>query len=138
MKKIILLAVAFVSFAALTSCSNEDESASLLGKWENFKLGTVTNGQETLTDYVPASGCTKNYAIINATTIISHNFNGSDCFESINNQSYSKQGDVLRVDGETASLTYEIKTLNSTTLKIYLTAIDTEPASQVFVFKRIN
>ena len=36
MKKMILLAVAFVSFAALTSCSNEDENASLLGKWEYF------------------------------------------------------------------------------------------------------
>jgi hypothetical protein len=138
MKKLILLAVAIVSFAGVTSCSNNNESDSLLGKWENFKLGTVTNGQETLTDYVTAIGCTKNYAIINATTIISHNFNGSDCFESINNQSYSRQGDVLRVAGETASLTYEIKTLDSTTLKIYLTAIDTEPASQVFVFKRIN
>jgi hypothetical protein len=66
MKKMILLAVAIVSFAAVTSCSNNDGSTSLQGKWENFKLGTVTNGQETLTDYVPAIGCTKNYAIINA------------------------------------------------------------------------
>jgi hypothetical protein len=137
MKKIILIAFTFISLPTFLSCSKDDE-ASLQGKWENFKLGTVTNGQETLTDYVPAVGCTKNFAIINAATIISHSFNGSDCFESVDNQSYSRQGDVLTVAGESASLTFEIKTLNSTTLKIYLIAIDSEPSSQVFVFKRVN
>lgn len=136
-KGLLLVAICLSTF--FTSCSNDNDSApSLQGKWENFKLGTVTNGQETLTDYVPAVGCTKNFAIINAATIISHSFNGSDCFESVDNQSYSRQGDVLTVAGESASLTFEIKTLNSTTLKIYLIAIDSEPSSQVFVFKRVN
>ncbi len=83
MKKMILLAVAFISFAALTSCSNEDESVSLLGKWEYLKHGTVTNGQEVLTDYIPQTGCSKNYSMITSTTIMDHTFNGSDCFEDI-------------------------------------------------------
>jgi hypothetical protein len=137
MKKIILVAVTFISLATIMSCSNDDE-VSLLGKWENFKLGTVTNGQETLTDYLPVAGCAKNFAIINSAIITSHSFNGSECFESVSNQSYTREGNVLTVAGESASLTYEIKTLNSTTLKVYLIAIDSEPSSQVFVFKRVN
>jgi hypothetical protein len=138
MKKMILLAVAIVSFAAVTSCSNNDESDSLLGKWEYLKQGTVTNGQEVLTDYIPQTGCSKNYSMITSTTIMDHTFNGSDCFEAISNQPYTREGNILTVTGENNLYTFEIKTLNSTTLKIYLTNIDSEPSSQVFVFKRIN
>ena len=67
-----------------------------------------------------------------------HTFNGSDCFEDISNQPYTREGNVLTVTGENNIYTFEIKTLDSNTLKMYLTYIDSEPSSQVFVFKRIN
>lgn len=137
MKKIILLLVVIVSFA-VTSCSKDSENASLQGKWEYLKQGTVTNGQEVLTDYVAQTGCSKNYSMITSTTIMDHTFSGNTCFEDISNQPYTRVGNTLKVTGESNLYTFEIKTLDSTTLKIYLTYIDSQPSSQVFVFKRVN
>ena len=138
MKKIILLAVAFVSFATLTSCSKDDESASLLGKWEYSKEGTFTNGVETLVDYVPESGCSKNYSMITASTIMDHAFSGTACDESISNLPYSRSGNTLTVTGEGGALTFLIKKLTSSSLTVYYLDPDSPTVSQVTVFKRIN
>jgi hypothetical protein len=71
MKKIILLAVALVSLATITSCSKDDDSASLQGKWELLKFGTLVNGQEVLEDVVPDNdGCQQDYTQITATNTI--------------------------------------------------------------------
>ena len=138
MKKVILLAVAIVSFAAVTSCSNNDESASLLGKWEYSKQGTVTDGVETLDDYVPASGCSKNYSMITASTIMDHAFSGTDCAESISNLPYTRNENTLTVTGESGTLTFLIKKLTSSNLTVYYIDPDSPTVSQVTVFKRIN
>ena len=138
MKKMILLAVAFVCFASVTSCSKDDDGTSLEGKWEYSKEGTATNGQEILVDYVPESGCAKNYAMITASTIMDHTFSGGTCQEAISNQSYTRNGNTLTVTGEGATLTFLIKKLTSTTLTVYFNNPDSPTVSQVSVFKRIN
>ena len=138
MKKMILLAVALVSFATVTSCSKDDDNASLEGKWEYSKEGTATNGQETLVDYVPESGCSKNYAMITASTIMDHTFSGATCDEAISNQPYTRNGNTLTVAGEGATLTFLIKKLTSTTLTVYFVNPDSPTVNQVTVFKRIS
>jgi len=138
MKKMILLAVAFLSFAAVTSCSNDDDNASLEGKWEYFKEGYVENGQEFLEDYEHQTGCEKDYSLISATTIEDHSFFGTTCEEDVYSIPYTRNGNTITISGEGATFPAVIKTLNSSTLKIYITDPDFPEYTDVAVFKRSN
>jgi hypothetical protein len=138
MKKIILLAVALVSLATITSCSKDDDSASLQGKWVFFKTGTLVNGQEVLEDVVPDSdGCQQDYIQITATNIISHDFDdlGSGCEEFIGESDpYTRKGNIITSNGQTS----EIKSLTGSTLKIYsVYDLDGTTETDIIVFKRI-
>ena len=119
MKKIILLAVALVSLATITSCSKDDDSASLQGKWEVLKYGELVNGQEVLEDVIPdGDGCQQDYTQVTANSIISYEFDdlGSGCEESIGDPvPYTREGNIITVDGQDS----EIKSLTGSTLKLY-------------------
>jgi hypothetical protein len=123
MKKIILLAVALVSLATITSCSKDDDSASLQGKWQLSKYGTLVNGQEVLEDVVPDNdGCQQDYTLITATNSIYYEFEdlGSGCEEFISEPvPYTRDGNIIT----SADGTAEIKSLTGSTLKIY-TVVD--------------
>jgi hypothetical protein len=139
MKKIILLAVAFVSFATITSCSNDDDQASLQGKWEYLKEGTAnSSGQEDLVDYQHQAGCSKDYSIITASSIVDHSFFGSTCEEEIFSTPYTRNGNTISITVEGETFTAEIKTLDSSTLKIYSIDPEFPGIIDVTVFKRIN
>ena len=138
MKKIILLAVALVSLATITSCSKDDDSASLQGKWVDFKTGTLVNGQEVLVDVIPDDdGCNQDYIQITANSSISHEFEdlGNGCQESIGAaEPYTREGNFITFDGVTA----EIKSLTGSTLKLYIVS-DLGGTTETFiaVLKRI-
>lgn len=138
MKKIVLFVVAFVSFSVLTSCSKDDDGASLQGKWEYFKEGDAIDGVETLYDYNHETGCTKDYSMISGTTIMDHNFSGSACTEEITTVPYTRSGNTITTTFAGSSFTAEIKTLNDTTLKVYFTDPDFPGEAEVTVFKRVN
>jgi hypothetical protein len=141
MKKIILLAVAFVSLATITSCSNDDDnnqSASLEGKWEYFKEGVASGGQEVLVDYEHQAGCAKDYSMVTATTIVDHTFFGTSCTEDVTTSNYTRNGNIITVTIGGETFTSEIKTLDGSTLKIYYTDPGFPTISEVTVFKRVN
>ncbi len=138
MKKIILLAVALVSLATITSCSKDDDSASLQGKWAVLQYGTLVNGQEVLEDVVPdGDGCLQDYTEITATNTISHDFEdlGSGCEEIIGDPvPYTRDGNILTSSEGTA----EIKSLTGSTLKIYsVENFGGTTSTYISVFKRI-
>ena len=138
MKKIILLAVALVSLATITSCSKDDDSASLQGKWALLQYGTLVNGQEVLEDALTdVDGCQQDYSEITANSIIEHAFEdlGSGCEEVIDTPvPYTRDGNILTSNG----ITSEIKSLTGSTLKIYVFYDLGGPATTyVSVFKRI-
>jgi hypothetical protein len=124
----------------LTSCSDNDApAASLEGKWEYFKEGNANStGQEFLTDYVHQSGCTKDYSIITASTIEDHNFLGSTCVEEIFTTPYTRNGNIISINSEGETFTFEIKILDSSTLKIYASDPNFPGDFDVTVFRRIN
>lgn len=141
MKKIIFIAVVLGSFLTLTSCSKDDsneESASLIGKWEFSKEGIAAQGQEILVDYEHETGCAKDFSTITATTIVNTSFYGSNCSQDIDNSTYTRSGNIITVinDGDTS--TTEIKTLDNNTLKVYSTDSDSPQLTYVTVFKRVN
>jgi len=141
MKKIILLAIALVSLASITSCSNDDDnnqSASLEGKWEYFKEGIASGGQEVLADYEHQAGCAKDYSMVTATTIVDHSFSGTSCTEDVSSSNYTRNGNIITITSGSVTGTGEIKTLDSSTLKIYSTDPDFPGVIYVTVFKRIN
>ena len=138
MKKILLLTVAFISLVTVTSCSKDDENASLQGKWEYSKEGIASGGQEVLEDYSHQSGCAKDYSMITATTIMDHVFNGTACTEEIANTPYTRNGNTITITYGGETFTAVIKSLTSTTLKVYFTDPDSPTVSEVTVFKRVN
>jgi hypothetical protein len=119
MKKIILLAVALVSLVTITSCSKDDDSASLQGNWVVLKSGELVNGQEVLEDVIPDDdGCNQDYIQITATNSIFHQFEdlGSGCEETIGDPvPYTREGNIITANGQYS----EIKSLTGSTLKIY-------------------
>ncbi len=138
MKKIILLAVALVSLATITSCSKDDDSASLQGKWQLSKVGTLVNGQEVLEDVVPDNdGCQQDYTQFTATNTILHEFVdlGSGCEEFTGAaEPYTREGNFITFDGGTA----EIKNLTGSTLKLYVVEdLGGTTETSIIVFKRI-
>lgn len=140
MKKIILLFVAIVSLSSITSCSNDDDNdASLIGKWQYTKEGISANGQEALTDYEHAEGCTKDYIQITATTVTDHTFyNDGDCTEDTFTVNYSRNGSTLTVGTGSDASVAQIATLTDTTLKITYSDSDFPGVLYVDVYTRIN
>lgn len=138
MKKIIFIAVTFLSFATLTSCSKDGDSPSLQGKWEYFKEGTATSSQEVLENYVHQTGCTKDYSMITATSIMDHTFSGVACTEEISTIPYTRNGNIITTTSGGTTYTFEIKTLDDTTLKVYASNPSSPTVSEVTVFKRVN
>lgn len=139
MKKIFLLAIAFVSFATVTSCDKDDDAqASLEGKWELSKTGIAGSGQEALTDYEHQEGCAKDFVMINATTFADHTFFGTTCEEDITTATYTRSGNTLTVTEGTETYTMEIKTLDGNTLKLYATSPDLPGLTGVAVYTKAN
>ena len=139
MKTNILLALAIASFISVTSCSKDDATPSLTGKWEYFKEGSATStGQEVLTNHQNAVGCTKDYIIISATTAEGHTFSGNTCVEHTFTTPYTRNGNTISVTSGATTSTSEIKTLDGTTLKIYYPDTSSQGNFSVEVYKRIN
>lgn len=139
MKKIFLLAIAFVSLATVTSCDKDDDAqASLEGKWEYSKEGLAASGQEVLVDYEHTTGCAKDFIMINATTVADHTFFGSTCTEDVSTSTYTRSGNTVTVTVDGQSYTADIKTLDGSTLKLYSTDPDFPELTEVTVYKRVN
>ena len=139
MKKIIYLVIAFISLTVITSCSKDDDNeASLTGKWEYLKEGVANGGQEVLTDYEHQIGCTKDYSLISATSISDYSYSGNPCEEEITTLNYTRNGNNISFNIQGLTFTAVIKTLTATTLKIYISDPENPEISEVTVFKRIN
>ena len=124
---------------SVTSCSKDDDApASLQGKWEYFKEGVASGGQEVLVNYEHQAGCAKDFTTITATAFVDHSFFGSTCVEEIVTIPNTRNGNVITATSEGISQTGEIKTLDGSTLKIYYTDPDFPTVSEVTVFKRVN
>ena len=119
MKKLALLFVAVLA-VGVTSCSKDDDAAqaSLVGTWEYSKDGAIIQGQEVLTPYQHAAGCSKDFTVITATTIVDTDFYGSDCFETTSTVAYTRNGNTLTITDGGEVFTGTILQLDNTTLKI--------------------
>ena len=119
MKKLALLFVAVLA-VGVTSCSKDDDAAgaSLEGKWEYAKEGGIIQGQEVLTAYQHAAGCTKDFALITATTIVDTDYYGADCLEETYTAAYTRNGNTITITEGGEIFTGTILQLDNTTLKI--------------------
>ena len=121
MKKLVLFAA--VLALGVTSCSKDDDNkqAELAGKWEYAQEGGVVMGQEFLTPYEHTQGCTKDYMVLTASTVVDHSFSGSICEEDIYTDTYTRNGNTLTlmIDGQPQIA--EIVQLDNSTLKIKVT-----------------
>ena len=140
MKKVILLFVAIVSLSSITSCSNDDDNdASLIGKWQYSKEGISSNGQEVLTDYEHTPGCSKDYIQITATTVTEHEFyDEGGCTEETFMTNYTRSGNTLTVGTGSDASVVQIATLTGSTLKITYTDSDFPGVLYVDVYTRVN
>lgn len=138
MKKLVLFAA--VLALGVSSCSKDDDNntpAELAGKWEYAQEGAVLMGQEILQPYIHEEGCSKDFMVLSATSVINHLFESSNCLENIQISEYTRNGNsiTMMVDGEME--TGEIVQLDNTTLKIKVTKnFDGQSIGSLTVFIR--
>jgi hypothetical protein len=131
-----------------TSCSNDsdnDNNASIVGKWEFLQYGIGTIGQEVLTDRINVTECGKDYMefLPDGTykVILFRKENGK-CRILEDNGKYTKNGSTLSLIKnnieELEPANSEIMILNNTTLKIrIISQIEKETVSELVIFKKV-
>lgn len=113
-----LLAVLLFVFSTV-SCSDDDESASIVGKWNFSKEGTIVNGQEVLENYPNIVGCNKdNIQFISGGTFTG-TFYAEECVEFSIDGTWTKTGNTLSIDvTDQEPVVFQIMTLSGSTLKL--------------------
>lgn len=125
MKKVsILFASALVLGLSLTSCSKDEDNgpASLEGKWNASKEGSVIGGTEYLVDYMGnESGCSKDYVNLTSAgvfTDVDYDSTDSPCEAFTSTGTYTRSGNNITVTADGYEDTVEIMNLTSSELKI--------------------
>jgi hypothetical protein len=119
-----LLVVVLVIFSA-SSCSNDDDSPSIVGKWNFTKEGTIVNGQEVLVDYEHTAGCNKDNIQFSAAGTFVGKFYAEECLENTINGTWTKSGKTLTIDtGDIEPVVLQIMTLSGSTLKLKETTVE--------------
>lgn len=127
MKEIKNFVVLFVvATMVLFSCDKkDDDAASIVGKWQYAKEGTIVNGSEVLVDYNHTPGCSKDYIeVIDGGVLkdVYYDSNGAGgCDETIDTAAWTRNGNTLTVTAFGESSTVEISELTQTTLKVKYT-----------------
>jgi hypothetical protein len=154
MKKtsILFLFITTLIFTA-TSCSNDSDNennASIVGKWEILQYGIGPIDHEIFTDRVNVTECGKDYIefLSDGTyKIILFSKHKEECYTIEDNGKYIKNESTLSlikylldsdhiIESEPANS--EIIVLNENTLKIrILTKTEKETVSQISIFKKI-
>lgn len=141
MKKSIILFVSILTLGlGFTSCSSSDSgSSSIVGKWEFYQQGTSVNGTEILQSYVHQSGCAKdNIEFFSDGTVTSTEYD-SDCLSFVSDGDYTKDGNTLTTNYGEGDYSVTIKTLSSSTLKVYETEVfEGQTITNVTVLKRVD
>lgn len=127
MKKLVVTSIVFLMvLVGAASCDKDEDSetantgASLEGKWQFAKEGTIANGKEVLVDYIHLSGCTKDYMEFLPKNVWKiHFFDIPNCQEETNTATWTKNNNsvVLSFPNEPNDI-FEILELTNTTLKI--------------------
>lgn len=122
MKKVLFLFVSVLALG-LTSCNKDDDSGSsnIEGKWAYSQEGTEVSGQEVL--YAYENDCTsqKDYVEIASGGTFSDHLFWDDCEEDVTTGAWSREGNSLTVTMGGETVTAEILTLDSSTLKLKAT-----------------
>ena len=121
MKNLMMLFL--VATVSLVSCDKNDDndstSGALEGKWQYTKEGNIVDGEEMLSDFVHAPGCTKDYVqLLDNGTFSDHSFDGAACDDTVFSGNWTRSGNIITITetGENPS-EIEILSLTSTTLK---------------------
>lgn len=125
MKKLSILFLSVVTLGlSVSSCSSDDnDSASIEGKWQLTEEGAILNGQEILQPVTNEGGCnSETYEYLENGTVINtySEFYNSKCTEFTDNGTWSKDGNNLteKYEGDSTGDTYEIAKLSGSQLKL--------------------
>jgi len=128
MKKITILFLSVLTLGlSVASCSSDDDnggaSASIEGKWELIKEGTILNSKEELVD-VENGNCGGHVTeYLTNGSFNEQYFEGSECESSTEKGTYSIKDKTLNLkyEGSTSDDSAEILELNGSTLKLKFT-----------------
>lgn len=135
MKKIILVFLAVFTLASFfSSCSKDDNSPSIVGKWKTSKNGVLVNNAIEWTDVTP-NACGQDYTQFNADKTYGSEYNynvGNGCQSGNDGGTWNQDGDYLTVDSNSEPETkVNIYSLSSSVLVIEILDQDTlEPTGQ--------
>lgn len=129
MKKLSILFVSVLTLGlSLTSCSSDDDNnnASIGGKWTPVKMGSILNGQEILVAIPNEGKCDSDvfeYTADGKFTDLSYEFSNNKCEASTDKGTWSLKDKVLSItyDGDTEVNKVEILELTKSSLKVKYT-----------------
>jgi hypothetical protein len=127
MKKLSILFVSVLTLGlAVTSCSSDDDDASIVGKWTPVKMGSIVGDKEVLVDYPKEGTCDSDVTEFTADgkfTDVSYESNDGKCEASTDKGTYTYSGKTLstKYDDDTTSESVEVLELSGSTLKIKYT-----------------
>lgn len=125
MKRLSILFLSILTIGlSISSCSKDDDNeASLEGKWVLTQEGAVFNGKEILQPVENEGGCdSETYQYLNNGTVINtySEFLNSKCNNETENGTWSRNGNKLteKFQGESEGTVYEIADLTGSQLKL--------------------
>lgn len=129
MKKLSILFLSVLTLGlAATSCSSDDDenNASIEGKWTPVKMGSIVDGKELLVA-IPNDGKCENdiieYTADGKFSDTSYEFYNDKCNASTDKGTWTLKDKVLTTtyDGETDVYTEEVLEINNSSLKLKTT-----------------
>lgn len=143
MKKIILVFLAvFTLVSFFSSCSKDDSSPSIVGKWKISKNGVLVNAVIDWTDVTP-NACGQDYTQFNADKTYGSEYNyndGNGCQLGNDSGTWNQEGGYLIVDSNVDSATkVKIYSLTSAVLVIEILDQNTlQPTGQYVQFVKFD
>ena len=145
MKKLSILFLTIITLGlSVSSCSNDDENnASIEGKWELTQEGAILNGREILQAVTNEGGCSNEiyeYMKDGSFTNTYSELSNSKCTTFTDKGTWTKNGNTLteKYQGDSESDSYTIINLSNSELKIKEVFTDSGITLEfVRVFKRI-
>ena len=145
MKKLSILFVSVLTLGlAVTSCSHDDDNASIEGKWQITEVGEILNGKEVLQPYTNEGGCANDILEFTAdgkfVDTYSEYYNNK-CNDYSENGTWTRDGNTLTKKygtGADDNEKYEISELSGSKLKLQTTYSEGGiTVSDVAVYKKI-
>lgn len=116
MKNLLKLALIFLVFISVVSCSKEDDKVlepSIVGKWEFAKQVSYDNSnKEVITDYIHRCSSQKDFIQFESNVVYNSSISSSNCISETETRTYVYENNLVRLYDGNDLISYKIQVLS--------------------------